>query len=65
VSRAFPELSPGDRCTVTETKTGGTRSVRAVTTRTRRAVTIPAGGGVTVAFRDSFFLRRTAPAVTG
>jgi hypothetical protein len=65
VSRAFPELSPGDRCTITETKTGGTGSVRVVTTRTRRAVTIPSSGGVTVAFRDSFFPRRTVSPVTG
>ncbi|MET0604343.1 MAG: thioester domain-containing protein [Baekduia sp.] len=65
VSRAFPELSPGDRCIVTETQTGGTKSVRAVTTRTRRTVLIPASGGVTVRFRDSFFSRRTASPVTG
>ena len=65
VSRAFPELSPGDRCTITETKTGGTGSVRVVTSRTRRIVTIPSSGGVTVAFRDSFFVRRTVSPVTG
>ncbi|HEX5926424.1 MAG TPA: thioester domain-containing protein [Baekduia sp.] len=65
VSRAFSELSPGDRCIVTETKTGGTGSVRAVTTRTRRIVTIPARGGVTVGFRDSFFPRQRAVSVTG
>ncbi len=65
VSRAFAELSPGDRCIVTETRTGATRSVRAVTTRTRRTVTIPSRGGVTVALRDSFFPRRRAVAVTG
>jgi hypothetical protein len=65
VSRAFSELSPGDHCTVTETKTGGTGSVGVVTTRTRRTVTIPSSGGVTVAFRDSFFSRRRAVSVTG
>jgi Domain of unknown function (DUF5979)/Thioester domain len=66
VSRAFPELSPGDRCTVTETEHGGTRAVRAIVSRTRRTVTIPSTGGATVALRDSFFPRRTAPApVTG
>lgn len=65
VSRVFPDLSPGDRCTVTETAHGATRSVRAITSRTRRTVTIPTGGEATVSFRDSFFPRRTAPAVTG
>jgi hypothetical protein len=65
VSRSFPELSPGDRCTVTETAHGATRRVRAIANRTRRTVTIPAEGEATVAFRDSFFPRRTAPAVTG
>lgn len=66
VSRAFAELSPGDRCIVTETRHGGTRGVRAVVSRTRRTVTIPSTGGVTVALRDSFFPRQTAPApVTG
>jgi hypothetical protein len=64
VSRAFPELSPGERCTVTETEIGGTDAVRVVRTRTRRTVTIPSSGGATVAFRDSFFPRRTV-SVTG
>lgn len=66
VSRSFPGLLPGNRCTVTETQDGATRSVRGVATRARRTVTIPSSGGVTVRFRDSFFARRTAPAaVTG
>ncbi len=66
VSRAFPELTPGDRCIVTETKTGSTGSVRVATSRTRRTVTIPSsGGGATVSFRDSFFPRRRAVPVTG
>jgi hypothetical protein len=65
VSRAFPGLSRGDRCTVTETRIGGTDSVRVVRTRTRRTVTIPSSGGATVRFRDSFFPRRRAVSVTG
>jgi uncharacterized protein DUF5979/fibronectin-binding protein len=65
VSRAFPGLSPGDRCAVTETRHGATKAVRVVTTRTRRTVTIPASGGATVAFRDSFFARQRAVSVTG
>lgn len=65
ISRAFPELSPGDRCTVIESAHGATRTVRAITDRRRRTVTIPAAGEATVAFRDRFLPRRTAPAVTG
>jgi hypothetical protein len=65
VSRAFPELSPGDRCIVSETQTGGTGSVRVVTNRTRRTVTIPSRGGAIVALRDSFFSRQRAVSVTG
>lgn len=65
VSRAFPELSPGDRCTVIETAHGATRTVRAITNRSRRTVTIPSSGEATVALRDSFFPRRRAAPVTG
>jgi hypothetical protein len=65
VSRAFPGLSPGDRCAVTELRHGATKAVRVVTARTRRTVTIPASGGTTVAFRDSFFARQRAVSVTG
>ena len=64
VSRVFPDLSPGDRCTVTETDTGRTRRVRAVVARRSRTVTIPARGGATVTLRNSFFGRR-AVSVTG
>ena len=65
LSRAFPELSPGDRCTVTETEHGATRRVRAIANRSRRTVTIPSSGEATVALRDSFFPRRRSVAVTG
>ncbi len=64
VTRSFPDLSPGDRCTVTETDTGGTGKIRAVTRRRSASVTIPADGGATVTLRNRFFARRSV-AVTG
>jgi len=55
VSRVFPDLSAGSRCTVTETTDGQTATVTVLTTGKRKQVTIPANSGVTVHLTDTFF----------
>jgi hypothetical protein len=63
VSRVFPEIPAGTRCTVAETRNGKTGTVT-VTASKRKTVTIPANRGVTVLLTDTFAGAR-AVAVTG
>ena len=66
VSRVFPELPVGSRCTVTETTDGHTATVTVVTTGKRKTVTIHANRTATVHVTDTFSSKPTvAPAVTG
>lgn len=55
VSRAFPDLPAGSRCTVTEVRNGGTGTVTATSSGKRKNVTIPANRGVTVHFTNTYF----------
>ncbi len=55
VSRAFPDLPAGTRCTISETKNGKTSTVTAASSGKRKKVTIPADRGVTVRLTDTFF----------
>ncbi len=64
VSRVFPGLPPGARCTVTETADGGTATVNAVATG-QRTPTIPVNGTVTVALADTFSPVEVAPPTGG
>ena len=64
VSRFFPDLPAGSRCTVTETANGHTSTVEAVTARGRKTVTIAADRTTTVHLTDTF-LGVSAVAVTG
>jgi len=64
VSRDFPELPAGSRCTVTETRNGQTGTVIASTSGNRRTVTVPANRGVTVHLTDTF-IGTSAVSVTG
>lgn len=54
VSRVFPDLPRGTRCTVTETENGHTNTVGVLRTRKRRHVRVPAKGGASVRFTDTF-----------
>lgn len=63
VSRVFPEIPAGTRCTVAETRNGKTGTVT-VTASKRTTVTIPASRGVTVRLTDTF-AGAQAVAVTG
>jgi Domain of unknown function (DUF5979) len=60
VSRAFPDLRAGSRCSVTETADGHTGTVVVSSAGRRRAI-IPARGTVTIHLTDTF--SRRAPAV--
>ncbi len=53
VSRVFPNLPVGARCTVTETADGHTATVDVVATR-RREATIPVNGRATVHLTDTY-----------
>ncbi len=64
VSRVFPRLPPGARCTVTETADGHTTTVSAVATRQRTA-TIPVNGTVTVPLADTYSPVRVPPPTGG
>ncbi len=64
VSRFFPDIASGSRCTVTETANGHTNSVEAVTAGVRKTVTIGANRTTTVRLTDTFLGVR-AVAVTG
>ncbi len=64
VSRVFPGLPPGARCTVTETADGHTTTVTAVATR-RRTATIPVNGTVTVPLADTYSPVRVPPPTGG
>jgi hypothetical protein len=64
VSRVFPGVSPGSRCTVTETADGQTSTVAVTATGKRKKVTIHANRTATVHLTDAFFGVR-AVAVTG
>jgi Domain of unknown function (DUF5979)/Thioester domain len=64
VSRVFPGLPPGARCTVTETADGATTSVTAVATG-RRTATIPVNGTVTVPLADTYSPALVAPPTGG
>jgi TQXA domain-containing protein len=64
VSRVFPDLPVGSRCTVTEVTNGHTGGVAVVGGRKRKQVTIPTDATVTVNLTDTFV--STSPAaVTG
>jgi hypothetical protein len=64
VSRYFPDIPAGSRCTVTETVNGHTSAVEAVTAGGRKTVTIGADRTTTVHLTDTF-LGVSAVAVTG
>ena len=64
VSRFFPGLPAGSRCTVTETADGHTSTVAVAATGKRKKVTIHANRTATVHLTDTFFGVR-AVAVTG
>jgi Domain of unknown function (DUF5979) len=55
VSRAFPDLPAGSRCTVSEVRNGGTGTVTVTSSGKRKKVTIPANRGVTVHLTDTYF----------
>ena len=64
VSRVFPELPAGSRCTVTETTDGHTATVTVVSTGKRKKVTIHANRTATAHFSDTFSPKPTvAPPV--
>ena len=54
VSRVFPELPARTRCTVTETDNGHTNTVTVRTSAKSKHLTIPAKGGASVRFTDTF-----------
>jgi hypothetical protein len=54
LSRNFPGLADGSRCTVTETSNGHTSSVQARAASGRRTATITAGHTATVHLTDAF-----------
>ncbi len=62
VSRVFPDLPPGARCTVTETADGRTATVTVVATGQRTA-TIPVNGTATVHLTDNYSRRAPPPVV--
>ena len=64
VSRFFPDLPAGSRCTVTETTNGHTSTVAVAATGKRNKVTIHAKRTATVHLTDTFFGVRPV-AVTG
>ena len=64
VSRVFPNLPVGSRCTVSEAADGHTGSVHVVASGAKKA-TIRASGGAFAHLTDTFSVRAPAPAVTG
>ena len=60
VSRVFPDLPPGARCTVTETADGRTATVTVVETGQRTA-TIPVNGTATVHLTDTYTPKAPPP----
>ena len=64
VSRSFPGIPAGSRCTVTETANGQTGAVEAVAAAGRKSVTIAADRTAAVRLTDTFVSAR-AVAVTG
>jgi Domain of unknown function (DUF5979)/Thioester domain len=64
VSRVFPNLPVGSRCTVSEAADGHTSTVHVVASGAKRA-TISASGGRFVHLTDTFSVRAPLPAVTG
>ena len=64
VSRVFPNLPVGSRCTVSEAADGHTSSVHVVASGAKKA-TISASGGSFAHLTDTFSLRAPVPIVTG
>ena len=65
VSRYFPDLPAGSRCTVTETSDGHTATVRVVATARRKTVTIHANRRATVHLTDTFSPTAAVAPITG
>ena len=64
MSRYFPDLPAGSRCTVTETADGHTSTVAVTATSKGKKATIHANRTATVHLTDTFFSVK-AVAVTG
>jgi hypothetical protein len=62
ISRYFPDLPAGSRCTVIETRTGRTAAAHVITGRRSKTVTLPASGTITAHLTDVF---SSAAHVTG
>ena len=65
VSRFYPEIPAGARCTVTETTDGHTATVSVVTTGKRKKATIHADRTTTVHLTDTYSPKPTVVPVTG
>ncbi|HUA45198.1 MAG TPA: DUF5979 domain-containing protein [Solirubrobacteraceae bacterium] len=65
VSRAYPDLPAGSRCTVMETTDGSTAAVTVTATGRHQVVTIPTSGGVVTAHLTDTFFGPKAVSVTG
>jgi hypothetical protein len=65
VSRVFPGLPARSRCTVTETENGHTNTVRVLTSRKSKHVTVPAKRGASVRLTDVFSPIVVAPSGLG